>query len=170
MNKKNGGFSLIELIVVIAIMTILTVGIAISLSSVSNQKAKAAAKTIYSSLEYAQTAAMAKTTACLEICQKDDGYYLTVVEGSATQPVRKEKKLCDDSVTISYTTKGSAVVQKIDATPFQITYDHVTGAMLPVKEAADGSPIYCNGIIVSKGSYEGRIDLVPETGHCQMRD
>ncbi len=170
MSKKNAGFSLIELIVVIAIMTILTVGIAISLSSVSGQKAKAATKTIYSSLEYAQTAAMAKATAYLEICQKDDGYYLTVVEGSATQPVRKEKKLCDDSVTISYTTKGSAVAQTIDASPFQITFDHVTGAMLPVGEAADGSPIYCNGIVVSKGSYEGQIDLVPETGHCQMRD
>ena len=170
MRKKNEGFSLIELIVVIAIMTILTVGIAISLSSVSSQKAKAAIKTIYSSLEYTQTAAMAKATAYLEIYQKDDGYYLAVVEGSATQPVCKEKKLCDDSVTISYTTKGSMVAQKIDETPLQITYDHVTGVILPVGNAADGSPIYCNGIIVSKGSYEGQIDLVPETGHCQMRD
>ena len=170
MRMKNEGFSLIELIVVIAIMTILTVGIAISLSSVSSQKAKAATKTIYSSLEYTQTAAMAKAMAYLEIYQKDDGYYLAVVEGCATQPVRKEKKLCDDSVTISYTTKGSAVAQKIDATPLQITYDHVTGAILSLGDAADGSPIYCNGIIVSKGSYEGQIDLVPETGHCQMQD
>ena len=142
----------------------------VATEEVIDATAKAATKTIYSSLEYTQTAAMAKAMAYLEIYQKDDGYYLVVVEGSATQPVRKEKKLCDDSVTISYTTKGSAVAQKIDATPLQITYDHVTGAILSLGDAADGSPIYCNGIIVSKGSYEGQIDLVPETGHCQMQD
>lgn len=170
MKKKNQGFSLIELIVVIAIMTILTLGLTISLSSISNQKAKVAAKTIFSSLQYTQTAAMAKESAYLKIYCDADGYCLEMAEGSADDLTTKVKKLGDGKIAISYET-GAGDKRQIRADePLYIRYDHVTGALLSLEETTEGGALYCQKITVSKNNYEASITLVPQTGHAEMTE
>lgn len=74
MNRKlidnQQGFSLVELIVVIAIMGVLAVGGLISLSLVSGQHVKSCYKELEAHLQQARLMAMSKADASLTVYQK----------------------------------------------------------------------------------------------------
>ena len=74
--KKNEGLSLIELIVVIAIMGVLASVVGISMAVVSRQNVSNAASDVRGLLQTAQTIAMSKKNCYVEVSKKSNGDWL----------------------------------------------------------------------------------------------
>ena len=99
--KKNQGLSLIELVVVIAIMGVLVGLVAISVTVLSRQKVGNAASDVKSLLQTAQTIAMSKDDCHVEI-QVINGAVVFTTYSSASKVIDKltlDKKI---GVRISY--------------------------------------------------------------------
>lgn len=99
--KKNQGLSLIELVVVIAIMGVLVSLVAISVTVLARQKVSNAASDVKSLLQTAQTIAMSKDDCHVEI-QVINGAVVFTTYSSASKIIDKltlDKKI---SVSVSY--------------------------------------------------------------------
>lgn len=72
MNKKNGGYSLVELIIVIAIMAVLTGVAIIGINSVSGMKAKSCAEQILSYMNETKTNALGFDGSKLKLYRESD--------------------------------------------------------------------------------------------------
>ncbi len=184
MKNDNKGFSLLELVVVITIMTILTVGITMSISAVTNKKAKAAIDEIKSELSYTQNLAMSKKLAYGQIVAKEDGYYyFDIVYG--TNDIRtKEKKLYKTSdIQISYVTNqdaGNSEGTTVDSDhPCILSFVKTSGAFQPMLTVSDpeNSPeayslqdgVYCTKIVVtSENGYQQELELFSKTGKTRI--
>lgn len=184
MKHTNEGFSLIELIVVIAIMTVLTIGLAMGLSSVFRMEEKTAVETICGKLRYAQNSAMAKSFAYVSIEQASDGYYINIVEGRGEKQRQEHKKLCSLETKLSYNTTMGSVQQVIDEShPLQLTYQKTSGAFAPMIDKVEDNDTftfvsyqdegktvrdcYCTGITLERDGRVSNIILYPKTGKCE---
>ena len=87
--KNNGGFSLVELIVVIAISVVLIGAATISIRSVMGVEVKQCARNIESIINKTRVTTMGKDSAVLEIYKDaSDGayYYKTTINGTVSAP------------------------------------------------------------------------------------
>lgn len=185
MKQTNEGFSLIELIVVIAIMTVLTLGLVMGLSSVFHMEEKTAVEIICGKLRYTQNSAMAKSFAYVSIEQGSDGYYISIVEGRGDKQRQEHKKLCSLETKISYTTSMGSGQQVIDEThPLRLTYQKTSGAFAPMidrveendtftfvsyqDEGGTTRDCYCTGITLERDDRIRHIILYPKTGKCEQ--
>ncbi|MGN0342124.1 MAG: Tfp pilus assembly protein FimT/FimU [Roseburia sp.] len=119
MRKDNRGFSLVELIVVMAIMAIV-VGVSISMIlSMSNWKVNSAVETLDSELNKAMVSATTKgDVAGLLVYELDDKYYAAVITQSCYESggyyaltdarTSSVTKLGDSSLTFTFLLKGVA--------------------------------------------------------------
>ena len=180
--KKDKGFSLIELVVVIAIMVILTLGISIGISALSNREAKEALQMIQGQLTYTQSYAMSKTIAYGEIEQRDDGYYYVLTYGKGERRKISEKKLCSNDCQILCKTTSEDAGTPIDEEhPCILSFSKSSGSFLPMIDKVEGdafvyksktgengikSDSYCEEILITRGNYSGKITLYPKTGKC----
>lgn len=174
--KKNAGFSLIELIVTIAIMSVLSAGIVTIVISRSGWETRKASEKISAALSETRAQALAKANAWMEIrYDGTDGY---VISTSYCGDV-----VLGDSCEISYETRGAAgSAQKVDGShPIILSYDRASGAFLPMiayvttSTADDGQRlasytylsgnVSCEKITVAAGNtYVYEMTLYPETG------
>lgn len=169
---KNGGYTLVELIVVIAIMVVLAGSSVIAFASLRNYRAKTAKDEICNNLKEARTEAMAKKTAWMQICEDSDGLKIET-------SYRGDKRL-HGNIHISYTATGSATETEINASNSLIlTYARVSGAFEGIKTSttadADGKLpnqmngsdiVYCETIHIQNGARTKgyTITLNQETG------
>lgn len=185
--KNDKGFSLIELIVVIAIMTVLTVGTVMGMSSVFQMEYHTVAKNIVANLNYTQTAAMAKSLAYLTLTSEKDAYYITVTEGKDDKQKTTRKKLCSRKNEIYYTTSQKPEPQELkEGESLCLSYRKTSGASLPMilsvsedgqfsfasYNDADGTTqdVYCTGIEVKREEKTKKITIYPKTGKCQIEE
>lgn len=108
--KNNGGFSLVELIVVIAISVVLIGAATISIRSVMGVEVKQCARNIESIINKTRVTTMGKDSAVLEIYKDaSDGayYYKTTINGTVSDPSKIGKNRIDVyySVNDDYTGK-----------------------------------------------------------------
>ena len=145
----NKGFSLIELIVVIAILGIISVGIVNTFGLLSNASAKGAANKLKTALTETRVECMSKAQASLHIYQNESSeYYVTLtVNDEEKAPV----KIGDSKVDITYkrSSKTAMIDQalEIPAEGIEIEFDRDTGEFKPIK----GTEFYCKKIIVTSG-------------------
>ena len=82
--KQNKGYSLIELVVVIAIMMVLAGVIGLQINMIYGFYAKECAKNLEAQLNKVQITNMSKKLTEMEIYKKNDGYYVNVIENRGT--------------------------------------------------------------------------------------
>ncbi len=175
--KKKQGFSLIELIVVIAIMVVLTVGITLSLSTMFNWDAKGAVQKMESQIAYTQSLAMTKTFACGEILLADDSYIYKTTYGLGTRQKIDAKKICSNETKIYYCLEDGSWQMIDESHPLRLSFQKSSGAFLPMIESFDENGIftyctpeaYCKGIKVVRGDYVKELVLYPKTGKVKVK-
>lgn len=154
--KQNKGYSLIELVVVIAIMMVLAGVIGLQINMIYGFYAKECAKNLEAQLNKVQITNMSKKLTEMEIYKKNDGYYVKVIEnrGTAAEKVT-EKKIGRSSIELTYSTdaKDTSEFTLNEGTVILIQFDRATGAMEMSASADPAKVIGCHRIWMhQKGS------------------
>ncbi len=140
--KKNEGFSLVELIVAIAIMSVLISLVAISITVVGSQKVGSAASDIKSQFQTAQTISMSKDDCFLDI-QADPGNGVTFTTYSSDSRIL-DKRLVESNITV--TVKSKTGVMGTGAFHFRIRYNRENGSMKPMTTVNGFTETECGDI------------------------
>lgn len=180
MGRQDRGFSMVELIVVTAIMAVLSVAAVSGIGMVSGWKLNQSVKRLESALDETKINAMSREACILEISKDAAGDYYIKMTGA------EDEKLADDRISISYLRDDAAVEYPLEESqPLRLSYQRSSGAFSPliltwqVDESASagkrytysyqttgsgGNYSYCSGIIVRMGTRETVIRLVKDTG------
>lgn len=165
MKNNQKGFSLIEIIVVFAIMAIIGAGALVSFSLVTGQNVKSCAKKIDTYLGQTRMNAMSRHNTVLYLMVEDDGVYAQMYksqDNSNTMVAEERVKIAKEGTRVRYrpSTAGATLV---DLTPggvrLEISFDRSSGAFKPLPDDT-----YCTEIIIGDGTNEARIAMVPLTG------
>ena len=189
--KKNRGFTLVEMTVVLAIFAILLAVLVPSLDPVAGFRANRAASSIGAALDRTKTEAMNRLVGEMKLSWTSDGYYISYYLDRGKTGVKEEQpeKIASGRMKISYTdSNGTTVNLRKDGTnELILTYDRSTGGFLPIqsrvweqkdilKMLSDGEDIpldrpenstqpYCEKITVYGGGKRTRtITLFQDTG------
>lgn len=172
--KKNKGFSLVELIVVIAIMVVLAAATVMVLANQPGWRVKNATDSLRTAIGATKTEAMSKHRASLTITREADGYYVQVT-GREKEHIGNSK-----SVKVLYAVNGGeANVEIAMGTPLQFSFDRSSGAFTPIIDGKDASGnyvfrsrmdggvstmVYCTGLKIECGNKSKELVLVKDTG------
>lgn len=194
MKDDNKGFSLVELIVIVAIMAILIGVMAANISRISGYRAKECRTKVISSLENGKLITLSKSrggsnmtnTKTYLVFVRNDGngcnYCITVVEDQITDV----KKVSKGNVTLKYSTTKDApdgtpigafngpkdlginspesTLQDAVAAGFKVGFSRQNGAFLPYDTS--GTNIY--QMYASLGRYNYGITIHPRTGEVEV--
>lgn len=178
-NKKNMGFSLAELVVVIAIMAIMTTGAVVGISAMTGAQLNSATSNLSAGLEQTKVNALSKDAAALTLTCDSDGNYVMSKTGMPDQTIGDDKT----TITYQYTdSTGAAVSKTVSASnSLIISYKRGSGAFLPLIASIDetnhtytyasdvaGENIYCSSITLERGSRTKIIHLVIDTGKAYV--
>lgn len=135
--KKNRGFTLVEITVVLAIFAILLAVLVPSLDPVAGFRANRAASSIGAALDRTKTEAMDRLVGEMRLSWTSDGYYISYYLDRGKTGVREEQpeKIASGRMKISYTdSNGTTVKLREDGTnELILTYDRSTGGFLPIQ-------------------------------------
>ena len=148
--KNNGGFSLVELIVVIAISVVLIGAATISIRSVMGVEVKQCARNIESIINKTRVTTMGKDSAVLE-------NYKTTINGTVSAPSKVGKSRID--VYYSMKDDYSDKTQLNSSDKIMLQFDRSSGAQKP-----DANGKCCSRIWIQKNSTEKVITIYKETG------
>lgn len=177
--RDNKGYSLVELVVVIAIIAIIGGAFAYTFVMVFNQQAKEGANGISLSLDKAKTYAMTKSgssDAYLEISKASGGDYIVrqyvpvnPTSPSSTYELAEEEELCDKSVSIVCHMKDGSFYEITDTCKIKIYFDRVSGAYKKavVDDGGAGKTEYCSKIEVKKNATY-LLTLISSTGKHKL--
>lgn len=157
--RDNRGLSLIELIVVIAILSIISVGAFSGIGMLSSWNVNKCAKGIDSALKKTKTTAMSKSNAELILSKSDGDYYIESTE-------EQKKKIGSEPIVITYTTTEGNTITIDGTNTLTLRFDRSSGAYQRIGETSgtDVKDIYCTSIILTRGSKQKVIELVYATG------
>jgi prepilin-type N-terminal cleavage/methylation domain-containing protein len=186
--RNNRGFSLVELIIVIAIMTVMTGMVSVGTGLLSGRAARETRDKLLSSLESVRAQTMGKDEIQAELTyDASSGQYIlkytynktTVVSGTkTTTPIEESKVIGTDKCTIYYA--DSSFSDTVDTaadcesklgsnkvaegSSLKFSFDRSSGA-LKAETDASGAEYYIGHIYVVQGSHDPySIRIYPETG------
>jgi prepilin-type N-terminal cleavage/methylation domain-containing protein len=161
MNRKrqrNSGFSLVELITVIAIMGVLSGLITISAGLLSGRQAKQCRDELLASLENVRVTTLGKKSVVAAIENDGTGYVLKVTStANGTDYVTKSTTICGNRVKL-YSSVSEDGSTRAEITSLSIEFDRSSGAL-----KANGADYVYHIYAVENGKEYG-IRFYPETG------
>lgn len=167
MRRDNRGISLVEIMLVIAILAVLG-GVGIwGINTLTGRKAQQCSQKIVYSLERHRTTAMGKANAQYWLKVNGDGK--VCVEERVTNDASAgwsvtTTEIGSAGVKVKYTLDTDSIPKDISVDPLKLEFDRSSGAF----KTQDGGG-YCNEIYVSHGGKEFNITLVPLTGKVYIK-
>lgn len=174
MKNKNSGFSLVELVVVIAVMVIIAGVGAAWIGNISGYRARECAGKVASSLNGSKVKALSKQQNTgdayweLKKDSSDGKYYVTTYYpdysgGSITFVEETSKVGRTSNLKITYTDANGN--HEIDASnPLKLCYDRSTGALYEGAYGSVDKTKNISNITVSNGHKNYKIEIVAKTG------
>ena len=164
MKKNNKGFSLVELIVIIAIMAVLVGAIITYVGSLGTAQAKKCANGIMNGFSQTKVCAMSRSNASMVVYSNDEGTFLVTKQGSN----ERIEKIANAGTVVEYRTvrdssSFSAIGDSAD-TGVKIEFDRASGAC---KKMA--SSVYCYGFKVTCGKTTYIVNIEPLTGRATIQ-
>lgn len=145
--KKNQGFSLVEIIVIVSIMAILLGIMVPSLNSVLGFQAQRATQSIAAALDHMKIEAMSRLVGEMKLEYRGDGYYVTYyldrgkgsslpTNGSGTDGGDQPEKIAERKVQISYLDSAGVTHNlKDEGEALILTVDRERGSYRPIQNA-----------------------------------
>ena len=142
--KKNKGFTLVEMVITVSIFVILLGIISPSLNSVLGFRVQRATNSIASALDKTRREAMSRLVGEMKLEYRSDGYYITYYldrgKEGGTSSIKKDdtEKIAPAGTRISYTDSTGQTYDlwkndKNSKNSLILTYDRATGGFLPVQ-------------------------------------
>ncbi len=181
MEKKlnQRGFTLVEMIITIAIMAIIATVTVGATGYINSGKTKKASNKLNSKLTFIQTETMTKKgDTNLYIYKKSDGIYICTVNASSGDFTSRteldtylgshdiESKLCDSKVTLTGETTGGAAATPLELNEnnmLKIGYSKSTGAFTYSNNGSTSAAEFYNRIEMS-GKQTFHIRMIQATG------
>lgn len=156
MEKKNKGMSLVEIIIVVAIMAVMAGGVAIGLSVIFDKPADGCAKKIQAVLQNARTTSMGRFGDVIVLDKDASGNIVireTIHDKNGTASAKPVQIVGDSKVNVTCKNGSGATM----ALPVTIEFDRTNGGL---KGGAAG----CAEITVSAGSRTRYVKISYVTG------
>lgn len=167
---NNGGFSLVEMIVVVIIMAVLAGGAVISVTAIHEADVPAASKKIVAMLTAARsyTVSKSKDSVWLEFTVDDGDYYARIYQGdksdTGSAQVLSEEKISGKSLAIKVKeTRDDGTVNETDIT------DGVSVKFNFLKASGALTEDYTDITVSGGNNQTENIIVIKETGRC-IRD
>lgn len=161
--SKNKGYTMIELIIVIAIIVILAGGGTVSYLRVQGYYVKQCAKELESQLNKARASSLGKNSMVLSVYRDaSDSISIKIVyDGDDTNA--EVKKIGRKNLTVTYSLlPDGSNPQTLGATPIEIEFDRSSG------EIKNPSGNCVRKIFISQGNTTKTITLYQETGKISL--
>lgn len=185
MRSDNQGFSLIEIIIVVAIMATMSGVLGFGLPLITGKPADECASKLSSNLKHAQTLATGKQSVTVEIKNDDAGNIFAqttsvkVLDNTGTTETDTQTSIIGVSgVTVEFYVSDGAggVTLATTLSPssvgaIRLTYDRITGA-ISTTEVLNGSVYVATedimSIKITKGNKTRYINITPVTGNIEL--
>ena len=162
----NRGYSLIELVIVLAIIAVLMGTVFYSIILVFSANAKSCANNIQRSIGDCKVTTMGKADANMELFRESDGTVYTqmhVTESDGTVTDEERQKVGTNKVYVGYEADGDTKTSLEAGDKIVIRFDRSSGGFRP-----DAGGVIYKNIYVEGGSKKYRIEMIPLTGKSQV--
>ena len=169
LNNDNRGFSLVEVIIVVAIMSIMIGVIGYGWSLTSGKPAEECAKKLSAAISHGRTATMGKYRNVITVEKGTDGRLkvteLTTIsvhdDGTDNETSMRSSVVGAKDVTVEYKIGTGIYTPLNDGESIQLRYDSGSGAM---KKTASGNTDYYTGFRISKAGKVWYVKMETLTG------
>lgn len=170
-NRDNGGYSLIELVIVLAIIAIIMSGVFYSIILIFSANAKSTANDIQRAIGDCKVTTMGKSSAYMELYRDatNENVYtkMWVMDSGGSYVASEPQRVGPNRVTVKYRLSGGAAgtgTELAAGDSIEIWFDRATGGF-----KADGSGKLYEAICVQGGSKKYEITLTELTGKSEVK-